>query len=31
MGYQGLIGETIALRGHNGDALEAHLSSILVR
>jgi carboxymethylenebutenolidase len=26
MGYQGLIGETIALRGHRGDVLEAYLS-----
>ena len=24
MGYEGLIGETITMRGHNGDALEAY-------
>ena len=24
MGYQGLIGETISMRGHNGDAIEAY-------
>ena len=26
MGYEGLIGETITMRGHNGDAIEAYLS-----
>src|SRR5260221_14216153 len=26
MGYQGLIGETMSLRGHNGDLLEAYVS-----
>jgi carboxymethylenebutenolidase len=26
MGYEGLIGETISLRGHNGDLVEAYLS-----
>ena len=26
MGYSGLIGETISVRGHNGDQLEAYLA-----
>ena len=26
MGYEGLIGETITMRGHNGDAIEAYLA-----
>jgi len=26
MGYEGLIGETISLRGHNGDPIEAYLA-----
>jgi len=26
MGYEGLIGETITMRGHNGDAVEAYLA-----
>src|SRR5579871_1139650 len=26
MGYQGLIGETMAMRGHNGDVLEAYMA-----
>jgi carboxymethylenebutenolidase len=26
VGYEGLIGETIAMRGHNGDVLEAYIS-----
>jgi carboxymethylenebutenolidase len=26
VGYEGLIGETITLRGHNGDAIEAYLA-----
>ena len=26
MGYEGLIGETIAIRGHNGDVLEAYMA-----
>jgi carboxymethylenebutenolidase len=26
MGYEGLIGETITMRGHNGDAIEAYIA-----
>jgi carboxymethylenebutenolidase len=26
MGYEGLIGETVAMRGHNGDTLEAYMA-----
>jgi carboxymethylenebutenolidase len=26
MGYEGLIGETVAMRGHNGDVLEAYMA-----
>ena len=26
MGYEGLIGETITMRGHNGDAIEAYVA-----
>jgi len=26
MGFEGLIGETVTMRGHNGDALEAYLA-----
>ena len=26
MGYEGLIGETITMHGHNGDPLEAYMA-----